>query len=545
VPGQDLESVYHRLYSPKHYRDEDIVVVGGGNSAIEAALTLCENNRVTLSYRGAEFSRAFEGNRAKLDQALRGGKLTVVLNSEVKEFGDKTCTLEAGEGGKRTRREIPRDHAFVLIGAEVSADFLRNMGVRLENDWTGSPWVAGALTAATLLGLWIFGGQAIHGGLLAAASIAGLVYSGLRGNRYAWLGVSFLIAYTVYGAKLGENHELWPYRGWGYKALSVLGRPWSFWYTVLYSVVMTGFGVQAMKRWGFDRKDRFQVWRYVSLLSFQWIFFFIIPEFLFQYAVKYQWVGEALAKDPNFAGAAWRSYGIIYAWPLFFYTFFGSPSQVWIVWGAILSFVLIPILVLFHGKRYCSWICGCGGLAETLGDRWRHLAPKGKASIAWEQMGTVVFIAAAVITLLTVASDVIAMLRRPAGVALEWYRLVADLWLVGILPVTLYPFFGGKVWCRFWCPLARMMQVFSAVFTRFQVSRFAISSNEKCIACGECTRHCQVGIDVMNFALKQQPLTNGNTSCIGCGICVTVCPMDVLSFSPLKTENLVQIAVNH
>ena len=256
-------------------------------------------------------------------------------------------------------------------------------------------------------------------------------------------------------------------------------------------------------------------------------------------------MGEALAKDPNFANAAWRSYGIIYAWPLFFYTFFGSPNQVWIVWGAILSFVLIPVLVLFHGKRYCSWICGCGGLAETLGDRWRHLAPKGKTSIHWEQMGTVVFLAAAAITVLTVASDLITMVRRPAGVALEWYRLVADLWLVGILPVTLYPFFGGKVWCRFWCPLARMMQIFSAIFTRFAVSRFAIQSNEKCIACGECTRNCQVGIDVMNFALKQEPLTNGNSSCIGCGICVTVCPMDVLSFASVQSANLVQIAVSH
>jgi len=62
VPGEDREHVYHRLYSPRHYSEEDILVVGGGNSAIEAAITLSEQNRVTPSYRGIEFSRIFKDN---------------------------------------------------------------------------------------------------------------------------------------------------------------------------------------------------------------------------------------------------------------------------------------------------------------------------------------------------------------------------------------------------------------------------------------------------------------------------------------------------
>jgi hypothetical protein len=55
----------------------------------------------------------------------------------------------------------------------------------------------------------------------------------------------------------------------------------------------------------------------------------------------------------------------------------GAPViklAIWIVWGVALTFVVLPGFVLFQGKRYCSWICGCGGLAETFGDRWRHLA---------------------------------------------------------------------------------------------------------------------------------------------------------------------------
>ncbi|MBM3814271.1 MAG: FAD-binding protein [Acidimicrobiia bacterium] len=537
VPGEEREHVYHRLYSPGHYHGEEILVVGGGNSAVEAAITLAGRNQVTLSYRGAEFSRIFKENERKLAEAVATGRVRLIYNSQVKAFGGTTYTLETPDG----TRELPYQHAFVLIGAELPEAFLKSLGLKLENEWSGNPWLAAALTLAAMFGLAFYGGANWLGAAAALASVGGLLLLGLRGSRFAWLGFSFLICYTIYGAKMGENFEFWPYRGWGYKFFSFRDRPMSFWYTVSYTAVMTMFGIQAMKRWGFDRKDRFQIWRYTSLLGFQWIFFFLIPEFLFQYAVSYEWLGE-IAKDPVFASQAWRSYGIVYAWPLFFYTFFGSPHEIWVVWGVLLSFVIVPVLVLWHGKRYCSWICGCGGLAETLGDRWRHNAPKGKASIRWEVMNSVVLAAAAVITVMMVSRDAVEIFRAPSGKSVEWYRLIVDVWLVGILPVTLYPFFGGKVWCRYWCPLAKMMQVFSSIYTRMKMSRFAIHSNEKCIACGECSRNCQVGIDVMNYARKQEVLDNATSSCIGCGICVTVCPMDVLSFQPQADPQLVQIS---
>ena len=546
VPGEDREEVYHRLYSPKHYKDEDILVIGGGNSAVEAAVTLAEHNRVILSCRGRQITRVFKDNRRRLESAIRSGNLKVIYGSNVKQFGDGVCTVEVERAGSR---EVPYHHAFVLIGADAPEDFLRSLGIRLENDWTGSPLAAALLAFTALAGVWVLGGRtgfsvlegyAWVGGIIGLASLAALVFSAMRGSRFATLGLSFVICYTIYGAKQAAGYEYWPYRGWGARALAFWNRPWSFWYTVLYTAVMTVFGLQAMKRWGFAKRDRFQIWRYVSLISFQWVFFFLIPEFLFRWAVEYQWVGARLAHDPVFAGQAWRAYGLVYAWPLFFYTFFGNPSEVWVVWGLILAFGIIPVLVLFHGKRYCSWICGCGGLAETLGDRWRHLAPKGKTSVRWESMNSIVLGAAVAVTALVLARDFLHIFGKPAQIGLEYYHLFADIWLVGIIPVTLYPFFGGKVWCRYWCPLAKLMQIFSAAFTRFRVSHFAIQANEKCIACMECTRNCQVGIDVMNYALKQEPITNGNSSCIGCGICVTVCPMGVLSFA--QETKLVQIS---
>jgi thioredoxin reductase/polyferredoxin len=546
VPGEEGKNVYHRLYSPRKYKNENILVVGGGNSAVEAAITLSEHNKVYLCCRGGEFSRIFKDNERKLNELIAAKKIEAILNSNFTEFGEHEATLKIDRGGHEESRNIPFDHAFVLIGADVPRRFLKSLGLRMENEWEGSLLRSAVLTLLGFIGLWIFGvrfgSQASLMGLdlniipnwigllIWAVGFAGLIRFGLKGDRFAWLGLSFFVWYTVYGVKLGKGEEFWPYRDWGYKLLSFLNRPWSFWYTVLYTSIMTVFGLQALKRWGLDRKDKFQIWRYVSLLSFQWVFFFLIPEFLFQYAVKYQWVGEKLASDPVFAEQAWRSYGVIYAWPLFFYTFFYNPHQIWVVWGVLLTFVLIPIFVLFHGKRYCSWICGCGGLAETFGDRWRHLAPKGKASIKWEWMNIPVLIFAALVTVFVLGKDIYGAFSGAADLGISIYRLAADVWLVGILPVTLYPFLGGKVWCRYWCPLAKLMHLQSRFFTKRKWSKFKIVANDKCIACYECSRHCQVGIDVMSYALKQEVLDNNNSSCIGCGICVTACPMDTLSF---------------
>ena len=578
VLGEDRERVYHRLYSPRKYQDKDILVVGGGNSAVEAALTLSEANRVILSYRQGEFGRVFKDNMNKLDAAIADKRVEVVFHSQVKEFGAGESTLSIDRGGHQEERSVRSDYAFVLVGAQLPVKFLRDLGIRLENEWTGVPWRALALTVTTFLG-WLLYGRSTEGGealglwpareipswlgfaesaltipvpevpsavglLLALGSVAALITTGVRGDRWSWLGLSAWLWYSVYGIKVGgASDELWPYTGWAYNAMTFFERPWSFWYTVIYTLLMTFFGIKAVKRWGFDRKDRFQIWRYASLLSFQWLLFFIVPEFLFQWALEYEAFGEQLSNDPQFRDQAWRSYGLVYAWPLFFYTWFWDPHMVWVVWGVALTFVIIPILVLFQGKRYCSWICGCGGLAETFGDRWRHLAAKGKTAVRLEWMSWVVLIAAFVFTLMMLFKDLVALmpwlpfdessgesLKEPTETAFKWYALYVDVWLVGILPVTVYPFLGGKVWCRYWCPLAKMMGLFSSLYVKLGISRFRIEANDKCIGCNECSRNCQVGIPVMEYALKQIPLDNETSSCIGCGICVSACPMDTLSF---------------
>jgi polyferredoxin len=174
-----------------------------------------------------------------------------------------------------------------------------------------------------------------------------------------------------------------------------------------------------------------------------------------------------------------------------------------------------------QGKRFCTWICGCGGLAETLGDRWRHLSAKGQRSRTWEFQATAVFLASIVVGLVVVG------MYQTDGSNPWWrvYSYLVDFWLVAVIPIALYPFFGGKVWCRYWCPLAAYNQLLSRWYGRLK-----IASNDKCITCAECSKFCQVGVDVMAFAKNQQPFDNANSACIQCGICIDVCPMDVLSF---------------
>ena len=254
MPGEDREQVYHRLYSPKHYHDENIIVVGGGNSAVEAAVTLSEQNHVQLIHRRESLGLVFQDNKRKLDEAVADGRIEIIWNAGVTGFGESEASVQVkGEAAART---VPYQHAFILVGAELPSQFLKSLGIRLENEWSGNPVQSLLLVLTALVGLWFGGGQTgapvppLAGWGLAVASLGGLLFSGVTGSRWSWLGISFLISYTVYGAKLGNGIELWPYRGWGFNALSLFDRPWSFWYTVLYTLLMTYFGLQALKRWG-------------------------------------------------------------------------------------------------------------------------------------------------------------------------------------------------------------------------------------------------------------------------------------------------------
>jgi len=127
VPGESLHKVAYRLIEAESYENHDILIVGGGDSAVEAALALSRSgrNRVALSYRQDNFCRARERNRVSLAQAEEEGRVRVLRSTEVTGIGEHTVSL-AGEGDPV---ELPNQYVFVMIGGESPEGFLRKTGV--------------------------------------------------------------------------------------------------------------------------------------------------------------------------------------------------------------------------------------------------------------------------------------------------------------------------------------------------------------------------------------------------------------------------------
>ncbi len=131
VTGEELPKVAYRLIEADTYENQRVLVVGGGDSAIEAALALSRSgkNAVTLSYRGDSFRRARERNRQQLEQAQKDGRVRVLFNSSVVEIVPDSVALSVG--GQVA--SIPNDYVFALIGGESPDEFLRKVGIEMVN----------------------------------------------------------------------------------------------------------------------------------------------------------------------------------------------------------------------------------------------------------------------------------------------------------------------------------------------------------------------------------------------------------------------------
>ena len=129
VHGENLPKVSYRLIEVETYQDKDILVVGGGDSAVEAALGLSRmaTNRVVLSYRGDSFHRVRERNRERLLRAETEGRLKVVLRSAVQQIAETYVRLACPEGTVT----LPNDFAFLLLGGESPEEFLQKVGVQI------------------------------------------------------------------------------------------------------------------------------------------------------------------------------------------------------------------------------------------------------------------------------------------------------------------------------------------------------------------------------------------------------------------------------
>jgi thioredoxin reductase/NAD-dependent dihydropyrimidine dehydrogenase PreA subunit len=132
VPGEDQSKVVYRLIDPEQYTGQRVLVVGGGDSALEAAASLAEAGAsAALSYRGDAFQRAKQRNRERVRAATESGALRVLLKSEIKTIGTNLVTLDL-DGQKL---ELPNDAVIVNAGGILPTDFLKKIGIEVETKW--------------------------------------------------------------------------------------------------------------------------------------------------------------------------------------------------------------------------------------------------------------------------------------------------------------------------------------------------------------------------------------------------------------------------
>ena len=334
-----------------------------------------------------------------------------------------------------------------------------------------------------------------------------------------WLGIltgTWLIVFYIVLYFFGEYMTNWvtmvdPVSRWinGHEAGKF------FLYGFLYTLCILVMGFRFMVHY---RHSKYQLLRTISVMFFQTAFAFLIPEILVRLNQPY--------------------YDFKNIWPLDYSFFFdyrldemishGTLGIFMLGWGILLIVIGVPVMVYFFGKRwYCSWVCGCGGLAETFGDPYRQLSQKSLKAWRverWLVHGVLVF--AVVMTagvLYTWFTQSSRFLFVDTYTLREIYGVYIGATFAGVIGTGFYPLMGNRVWCRYGCPLA----AYIGLVQRFR-SRFRITTNGgQCISCGNCSTYCEMGIDVRWYAQRGQNIVRA--SCVGCGICSEVCPRGVLN----------------
>lgn len=592
VPGEDLPNVFDRLFDPAEFAGQQVLVVGGGDSAMEASVALAmAGARVVHSYRKSAFARPKEDNLLAFQAAVARAEITPRLGSTVLEIESNTTLLDTPEG----EREIKSDAVFTLIGRELPTAFFARSGIRLEGERSPGYWIyvtvmlsfftmlyfgkkgfaydlllpgAGLLpTLKTyLLAPYLLAQQSSaaagssFGALLAAPFRAALAHGASGWETWlgplcfgiGWLGsLVFLVSGTLALGRMIQARQRyfgsgWPRLKYGYLTLAAVAYLWVYmtstlsstatwvngptqFYSLLYCITMALFGL----RRALVKKTRYIRYQMATVVFIQIFFLYLLPfqtigdTYFFDWLISDRFAPDSVLYAQIFPDGRWTSFWFILFWPLSisafgattFWTFFPLVQLAFLFW-----------LIRHYGKGvYCGWICSCGGMAETLGDEYRHLAPHGSRAKAWENLGQGVLLLALVATALHFLAKQSWFIPPDSVLASTiWggYLLSIDIVFAGVLGLGVYFFLSGRFWCRYGCPLAAIMHI----MTRF--SRYRILAEKKdCISCNVCTRVCHMGIDVMNFANKGIPMND--VECVRCSTCVHSCPMGVLAFGKL------------
>lgn len=287
-----------------------------------------------------------------------------------------------------------------------------------------------------------------------------------------------------------------------------------FLYGLLYTLAILVMGIRMFIKY---RHSKYHLVRTSSVMFFQTAFAFIIPELLVAFNKPYY----------DFKNIWPLDYDFFYDWQVATFLDGGTLGMFMLVWGIAFAIIGVPVITYFYGKRwYCSWVCGCGGLAETFGDPYRQLSDKSLN--AWKLERWSVHIVLVLVTVMTIGvlyttiTGSYTLLGLDTNTVRSWYGFLIGAAFAGVIGVGTYPILGNRPWCRFGCPLAAYL----GLVQRFK-SRFRITTNGgQCISCGNCSTYCEMGIDVRWYAQRGQNIVR--SSCVGCGVCSSVCPRGVL-----------------
>ena len=595
VPGEGLPKVYNRLIDPAEFKGQNVLIVGGGDSALETAIATAEYaNLVTISYRKPKFSRPKEGNIEKLNGLINAGKISLLMSSNPKEIKESSVVI-LKENNEEA--EIENSAVFTMIGKELPVAFFKRSNIKMEGEFSFTNKLQ-FLMLLLFAGVLYFGKSSIDlykhvfGKVDSFGSIVSHIFSTDFWVKYLSMPyviltklfsssmrvwsvdeyVNALIAYISFAAAIvigiyltfrfvkekrkdfAFDWQTFKYAyffvvgifflivffGQKYFGLYLGGKSQGFYYTAMYSATILIFGIHRIK----THPTKYIKLQTTTLILIQVFALFLFPEYIFPYLGKIGALGgsDSFMMTQVFPNQSyWKSYGFILAWPLNLYNLYnGDITTFWLVFSLIQTFVIIPLIVYKWGKgAYCGWICSCGGLAETLGDDYRTLAPHGAKAKKWENFSQYVLAAAFLITLLKLVGILYKIpipainenLSYTADFFHNFYYIGIDVIFAGVLGIGVYFFMSGRIWCRYGCPLAAWMNIVSR-FSKYRI----FSDKEKCISCNICTKVCHMGIDVMNYANKGIPMND--VECVRCSACIVNCPTDVLSFGELPKTDL-------
>lgn len=642
VVGEDSGKVFNRLHDPKEWAGKNVLVVGAGDSAVEAAIAITQyGGNVTFSFRDAELTRPKPENIEKFNAILANpmapvdvekpksdrvttavggfmdkyksrGSLVAIPQSKVKSIRDAEVVLTTPDGDKT----FPNDAVFSMIGREAPLDFFRKSGVKIHGDRGTRWWVTLILSVLAFTFVYHWKKSGVH--ILPFPPFSWVADIGGWWHDKGWFPYNLPELWQSLGGAFARPSNLL-----GTLKTSI-GEP-GFAYSLAYCVAIVFFGLHRIKR----RKTPYVRLQTYSLMAFQLIPLFLLPYVVLPWmghnglfgrqatvtsisasdltqwkqlaadvsekkpagiaaaaglapeaarawgtpAVSVGWPGVNLdygdgrslavnfetgygyLTDPSQRGSwladqlfppakygngreYWRAFGFILAWPLFvFNVFTDQPMWLWLGISLVQTFVIIPGIIYYWGKgAYCGWVCSCGALAETMGDAHRTKMPHGPFWNRFNMVGQAFLWFAFLLLGLRILGWAMpqSVFGRAFAYLLHDIPLINYIWFVdllwaGILGVALYWHFSGRVWCRFACPLAALMHIYSR-FSRFRI----IPEKKKCISCNVCTSVCHMGIDIMNFANKGLPMAD--PECVRCSACVQSCPTGVLSFGQVDRK---------